>query len=135
MDLIQETKRFFKLLAPRHSIGLLVLVGGCAPDGWYRTTLPQPLVSRSLHRHAQFQVWSHGNMARWHAVMVNRDSLSGIPYNKPLDCDSCRRSISLIEVDSLKKGRPSIANELVAVPAIMLVEVAVCTLVGARNGC
>ncbi len=74
-------------------------------------------------------------MARWHAVMVNRDSLSGIPYNKPLDCDSCRRSISLIEVDSLKKGRPSIANELVAVPAIMLVEVAVCTLVGARNGC
>jgi len=74
-------------------------------------------------------------MARWRAVTVNRDALSGIPYNKPLDCDSCRRSIPLIEVDSLKKGRPSIGNELLAVPAILLVEVAVCTLAGARNGC
>jgi hypothetical protein len=111
-------------------VAFLLFVGGCAPGGWYRTTVPQPFSQRSFHRHAQYQVWSHGTVARWHGVTINSDSLRGIPFNKPLDCDSCRHSIRLIEVDSLKRGRPSIGSALLVIPAALLVEMAVCALGG-----
>ena len=39
-----------------------------------------------------------------HGVIVGADSLSGIPFFKPLECDSCRVSVRLGAVDSLRIG-------------------------------
>jgi hypothetical protein len=85
-------------------IALLVLVGGCVPTGWRRVDLTPRFSPRT-----QFQVWSRGSVARWRAVVVSRDSVSGIPYQMPLDCDSCRRSIALTDVDSLMEAKLGLA--------------------------
>ncbi len=55
--------------------------------------------------------------------MVNSDSVSGIPYKMPLDCDSCRRSIPLTQVDSLRRGRQSIGGQLAVVALLCLIPV------------
>ena len=83
------------------SIALLLLAGGCTPVGWHRTDL-----TSRFHRREQVKVWGRGNMERWHAVAISRDSISGIPYKMPVDCVSCRRSIALTEVDSLRTATP-----------------------------
>lgn len=41
-----------------------------------------------------------------HGVIVGAESVSGIPFVKPLDCDSCRMGIGRTEVDSLRTGDP-----------------------------
>jgi hypothetical protein len=48
-----------------------------------------------------------GRMHRWHAVRSSADSVSGIPFLQPIDCDSCRLSIPRAEVDSLRLGNPT----------------------------
>ncbi len=45
-------------------------------------------------------------MLRLHGVIVGPDSVSGIPFRKPPDCDSCRVRIERAEVDSLRIGEP-----------------------------
>ena len=74
-------------------------------------------------------------MALWHAVIVTQDSVSGVPYNRPLDCDSCRQSLPLFQVDSLRMHRHIDRSELLAIPVLIAIEFAVCALLGARNGC
>jgi len=80
---------------------LLSLAGGCTPVGWHRIDL-----TSRVSRREQIKVWSRGNVERWYAVVIGRDSVSGIPYTLPLDCDSCRRSVPLTEVDSLRAATP-----------------------------
>jgi len=94
------------------SMALLLLAGGCTPVGWHRVDLAPP-----FRRHEQVKVWSRGNVERWHAVAMSRDSISGIPYKMPLDCDSCRRSIVLTEVDSLRTATPLSVWVVLAVAA------------------
>jgi hypothetical protein len=90
-------------------IALVLLAGGCSLLGWHRIDFPsQP------ERGRQFQIWSRGTVARWHGVVISWDSLSGIPYNKPLDCDSCRQSIARTEVDSIRAAKASTAHTVVA---------------------
>lgn len=43
-----------------------------------------------------------------HAVIVRSPSLSGVPYLKHPSCDSCRISIPLVAVDSLRVGSTEI---------------------------
>jgi hypothetical protein len=45
-------------------------------------------------------------MLRWHAVVVRHDSISGVPFVRPPDCDSCRRALPLDLVDSVRVGHP-----------------------------
>jgi hypothetical protein len=45
-------------------------------------------------------------MLRLHGVIVGADTVSGIPFLKSLDCDSCRVGIEQAEVDSLRLGEP-----------------------------
>ena len=54
----------------------------------------------------QVQVWASGQVLRLHGVIVRADSVSGVPFFKPLDCDSCRVGIPRAEVDSLRIGDP-----------------------------
>ena len=89
----------------RCAILLSLLAAGCTPLGWRRTEFPlQPYRSR------QFEIWSHGTAARWHGVRIGWDSVSGIPYNQPLKCDSCRQSIARTAVDSICSAKPSAGN-------------------------
>jgi hypothetical protein len=43
---------------------------------------------------------------RLHGVIVGSDTVSGVPFLKSLDCDSCRVGIERAEVDSLRLGEP-----------------------------
>jgi hypothetical protein len=45
-------------------------------------------------------------MLRLHGVIVGADTVSGVPFLKSLDCDSCRVRIEKAEVDSLRLGEP-----------------------------
>ena len=45
-------------------------------------------------------------MVRWHGVTVTTDSMSGIPFQRPLDCDSCRVAVELTTIDSVRIGSP-----------------------------
>lgn len=80
-------------------------VAGCGA-GWRQPgqLAPGPWVPRQ-----QVQVWSGGHVERWHAVVMATDSISGAPYLRPPECDSCRRSLPLTQVDSVRVGKPSAA--------------------------
>jgi len=108
----------------------MVLLGGCAPNGW--RDRPVNLVTPPFKPQAQIQVFSGGSMAQWHAVIVTRDSVSGIPYTMPIACASCRRSMPLIEVDSMRIRPASVGKEGAvitgAVVAALVVEYIVCSL-------
>lgn len=45
-------------------------------------------------------------MSRWHAVRIGNDSISGVLFTQPIDCDSCRVSIPRTTVDSIRLGDP-----------------------------
>jgi hypothetical protein len=79
-------------------VGLATLVGCGA--GWRRQTmLPGVLAERQ-----QVQVWHRGLVERWHAVVLTTDSVRGIPFLRPVDCDSCRITLPIAEVDSVRTG-------------------------------
>ncbi len=107
MNVIRTGHRGFGFVTgPCASIALLLIAGGCTPVGWHRVDL-----TSRFRRREQVKVWSRGSVERWHAVVFSRDSLSGIPYKMPpykmpLDCDRCRRSTALTEVDSLRTATP-----------------------------
>jgi hypothetical protein len=43
-------------------------------------------------------------MLQLHGVVVGADTVSGVPFLKSPDCDSCRVRIERAEVDSLRLG-------------------------------
>src|SRR5690349_17581706 len=105
MSLIQAITGQVRFVMARFThIALLLLVGGCSPIGWRRADLP-PRVNRR-----QFQIWSGGAVTRWHGVLITCDSVSGIPYDMPLDCDTCRRSMACTQVDSIREAKGSYAE-------------------------
>ena len=117
MNAIRTCHRGFGFVTgPCASIVLLLIAGGCTPVGWHRVDL-----TSRFRRREQVKVWSRGSVERWHAVVFSRDSVSGIPYKLPLDCDRCRRSIALTEVDSLRTATPLGAWVLIAVGATAVV--------------
>jgi hypothetical protein len=74
--------------------------------GWHRI---QPAVPSSLPEGQQVQVWHDSTRAQLHAVRVDRDSISGVPFQKPRECDSCRIGFPTTSVDSLRAGNPTAA--------------------------
>jgi len=106
---------------------------GCGA-GWRRTELSDgPLKPRQ-----QVQIWRAGRMAQWHAVVIEVDTVSGIPFFQPAQCDSCRIRIPRAQIDSMRLGDPvagfwKTAGLVVAIPiAIML---AVCIETGSWPNC
>src|SRR5580765_5940984 len=45
-------------------------------------------------------VWTHGQRLRLHGATVLLDSITGIPYDEPLTCDSCRVGVPRAQIDS-----------------------------------
>lgn len=89
----------------RHTLpaGLIVLLlAGCGA-GWHRT---EPLPDATIPPRDQFLVHHGDSTERWHALQVTGDSVAGIPWLQPIDCDSCRVTLSRTSVDSIRAGHP-----------------------------
>lgn len=126
-------------------MALIVLAAGCSH--WEQRPLDE---STPMKPSIPVWIWRGGNVEKWHAVVITPDSVSGIPdsvsvilYGTSLNCDSCRRSIPRAQVDSMKVGYNTGAPKAVktalrvtaAVAAALLVEVVVCSALGAKNDC
>ncbi|MEP6745313.1 MAG: hypothetical protein ABJB33_07420, partial [Gemmatimonadota bacterium] len=81
----------------------LLLLTGCGA-GWHRTELTP---ETALGPRDQFLIHHGANVDRWHAVQVSEDSIAGIPWLKPADCDSCRLALPRASVDSIRLGHPA----------------------------
>lgn len=79
------------------------LVAEACGAGWRRTN-PQ---AGALKPRQQVQLWQGGKVTRWHAVVVTPDTVSGVPFFRPIDCDSCRASMPRSTVDSIRLGNPA----------------------------
>ncbi len=78
----------------------LSLVNGCGA-GWHREELSP---ERQLPARQQVQLWLSGETRVLHAVIVNPESVSGVPFQLPPDCDSCRVVVPRSAVDSMRLG-------------------------------
>jgi hypothetical protein len=84
----------FTLSRPRLLLALVLLATSCGA-GW--RSLPG-LEPGSLRPRQQAQ--------RVHGVVVGQNSISGIPFARPLECDSCRITLPRSQVDSVRVGSP-----------------------------
>ena len=101
----------------RLALALLLLLTGCSAGSvyaWHRTSLAEP---QWLNGDQDVEVWTHGRPRYWKAVTIEHDSVSGIPatdistnrsgvgyYKEPDEngCKDCRRSVPLVDVDSIR---------------------------------
>jgi hypothetical protein len=85
---------------------------------WSRVAAPAPA---EFPPRQQVQVWHRSGRADLHGVTVTADSLSGVPFWKALDCDSCRQAFARADIDSLRTGNRETAGILLAaIPLIAL---------------
>jgi len=83
-------------------VGVVMLAQACGA-GWHRLN---ELGTGALEPRQQAEVWRAGRALRWHALLINADSVSGIPFHRPVDCDSCRVAVPRASIDSLRLGDP-----------------------------
>ena len=117
-------------MPPRFSrLAFVILAAGCVSNAeWERRTGFQPTPMKPSDAAL---IWSSGTVEKWHGVVITADSVSGIPYGTSLECDSCRLSIPLVRVDSMKywTGGGVVKKSLVVagvLAAAFVVEVVVC---------
>jgi len=94
-------------------LAVTFLLSACL-SGWRRIPVEDSLV---LPRHQMAQVWRAGHVSRMYGLVVLADSLRGIPFPRPLSCDSCRVAIPRAEVDSIRVGNsdaPLVRGVLIA---------------------
>ena len=113
----------------------LLLAVGCNGGRWEPRRIEQPF---PLEPSAVVWIWSAGKVEKWHAVVFPPDSVSGIPYRMALQCDSCRRSMPRAQVDSMKVGPyqrrgPNALEFAGVVGAALLLEIVICSVVGAKT--
>jgi hypothetical protein len=84
------------------AVSLLLVTSSCGA-GWRQ---PANLVPGRLPQRQQVQVWHQGRALRWHAVQVETDTIRGIPYLRPVDCDTCLLALPRASVDSIRLGNP-----------------------------
>ena len=99
---MRELTRFRRLRSALLCASLLPL-SACGA-GWHRI---EPVVPSSLPERQQVQLWQGRQRLQLHAIRVDHDSVSGVPYQKPTDCDSCKVSLPSSTVDSLRAGNPT----------------------------
>ena len=79
-------------------------------------------------------IWSGAEINKWDAVVITSDSVSGIPYEVPLPCDNCRRSLPRSQIDSMHvphftrhfDSKP-VLEGAGAIAAALLLELALCS--------
>jgi hypothetical protein len=83
--------------------GAALLQLGCGA-GWRRVA---PAEEGALAPRQQVQLWVTGTSVRLHGVEFRHDSVSGIRFLLPLECDSCRVAWPMAVVDSIRTGNPA----------------------------
>ena len=82
-------------------------------------------------------IWTRGAVEKWHDVTVRRDSLWGISYEKSTTCDGCWRTLARTQVDSMRVGVKTRAQNIIEpvgyVTLVFVVWAAVCMLVAPRD--
>ena len=78
----------------------LLALAACGA-GWHRL---DDLTPRALSARDQVQLWMGQQTRVLHAVTVRPDSVSGVPFHLPPQCDSCRVVIARSVVDSMRLG-------------------------------
>jgi hypothetical protein len=73
------------------------------------------VVPSDLTPRYRLQVWSAGRSQVLHAVRLERDTLSGVPYWQAPECDSCRVALPSEQVDSIRVRAFSRKNTLILV--------------------
>lgn len=98
-------------------ISSTLLLSGCASSP--KPVSPAP--SRALSPRDRVEVWTGGTSHLLHGVRFTADSVTGVPYLRPPDCDSCRVSLTLSTVDSMKTA-PGEGNAIAGVfaPVVFL---------------
>jgi hypothetical protein len=81
---------------------LLLMTAACGA-GWHRVPSPEP---GALAPRQQAQLWEGDKAHQVHAVIVGPDSISAIPFFRPVECDSCRMILPRSSVDSVRLGSP-----------------------------
>jgi hypothetical protein len=83
-------------------LAALMLIQGCGA-GWHQPAEVDPVTFKPRQ---QVQVWRDATFDRWHGVVVSPDTISGIPFRAPLNCDTCRVALPRAAVDSIRLGDP-----------------------------
>jgi hypothetical protein len=114
-------------------LAFVLLIAGCVGHYWGQRRVEQPT---PIAPGDPVWIWTRGGVEKWHAVVITQDSVSGIPFETSRKCTMCRRSIPRLQVDSMKHGYRTLAQNVTevvgAVAVLTLGEAAVCYLV-ARN--
>lgn len=106
--------------AAASSLMLPFFLSSCGA-GWHRVEPP----AGSISARQQAQVWHDDQFEQWHALLLSHDSISGVPYFRAINCDSCRLSLARAKVDSLRYGNPTAGfwktvGLVVGVPAVIV---------------
>ena len=117
-------------------LGCALVVAACSTEvGWRPVDQATPIRSRDV-----VWIWSRSGTNKWHSVVVTPDSVSGVPYEMPIPCDSCRRSLPRSQVDSMQVAyeiQHADSKTLVEVAgvigAVLLIEIAICSAAGAHS--
>lgn len=110
----------------------LFLLTGCGA-GWHNV---DPAPGSALTPSTQYLIHHGTAVERWHAVRIAADSVSGISWLTPVECDSCRVALPRVEVDSIQLGHPVAGvgkGFALATVAPLLVLALLCTIAG--GGC
>ena len=87
----------------RWFLSVLVLSAAGCGAGWHSVPSLEP---GPLRPRQQAQLWQDDKAYQVHGVVVDPDSISGVPFARPLECDSCRITLPRAEVDSVRLGSP-----------------------------
>ena len=99
-----DVKDEIRMRAQRFS-GLTVAVvsqlGLSACAGWQRI---EPTPSPAFDERQDVQVWSGTHAVELHGVVLDADTLRGVPSVDPLDCTTCGIAIARSQIDSVRIG-------------------------------
>ena len=125
------TRRWRRVSPVMMRCSLVLLATSCGVHYWGRRSVDQPT---TIDPHDPVWVWTRSGVEKWHAVVITQDSVSGIPFETSLKCAMCRRTIPLVQVDSMKHGYRTFAQDATegaeAIGVALLVEIVLCTLSG-----
>ena len=111
---------------------IVLLAASCGPPRyWGQRSLDQPI---PIDPHDPVWVFTPSGVEKWHAVVITQDSVSGIPFETSLKCAICRRTVPRVQVDSMKHGYRTFAQDVTegaeAIGLALLVEIVLCSLSG-----
>ena len=125
-------RRFLDAGALLPSLALGATLVGCGA-GW-RTVPPTP--ETTIPSRKQVLVYHGGAVERWHAVRITGDSVTGIPWLRPIEGDTGRIALPRATVDSLSAGDPAtgfVKSYLLSV--YVIAPVTLILLCGLSHGC